>query len=832
MRKIGVLLLVMFALMRPGLPSGEVYGQHTIRCMLPYEDISGASRDQLPPHTKALLAASKTSTDTTGLKSYISDSGIFRILYTTEGRDSVPAVYTLNPDVPDHVIQTAHYADSSYRYQVETLGFTDPTVRRVNDCREWGDGSHQDTMITIRYSDFGFYGTFSRERPFEIVVHSNFDGFPPNDYQDHRLGALKATIAHEFKHAIQYATNCFRGDAGNTSWLEMDATMMENIVHPDVNDYYNYIDEPWSLFRSPESTVPSSSVSRSYSHVTWSLFYAEHYGISYWVDVWDRIRDNHYLPFIEAMSAELVNRGDNFESALIRNHLWHMAPADYTSAADMPGEPDPVVYYGFSEQGRYPAAGMYAQYTNLPGFPDDPVEIPPRAARYFEFQADEIGEKGQAALALFEDRPGIGIGLLAKTLSGDLIELIIPSSTNNPPKHRLPLQWEELRWLGMVAVNSNHQLPVNNQIFAGSGDAIDGIWAYGDLLRNGLPTHDDAQNILSYPVNNASPSAFQRYIGDVSGNGTLTPYDASLLFRHLDGDLPSFPADSRGTGKAPSWEAFGSIDASGSTVFPAAKLDPDSGPRDTVIVELRTRSSVVFADHDMSLVLSVSGASDSLWYSLYLELDIDYPVGYDGSKPENLGLRFLDDLETANEPGQSEGWEYYFDQNTLRLAYASSVPMGSGPDWILENTPDDLLVLNWRPSNSGDVHFSVADFRLDEHEYVVHHPAMDTIVVSAPVDAGPPSHTPAAFELSQNYPNPFNPETRISFTLPEQVPVRLEVFDITGRLVTTLLDEVRGEGYHSVRFDAGNYHALSSGVYLYRIQAGAYRETRKMTLVK
>jgi len=87
----------------------------------------------------------------------------------------------------------------------------------------------------------------------------------------------------------------------------------------------------------------------------------------------------------------------------------------------------------------------------------------------------------------------------------------------------------------------------------------------------------------------------------------------------------------------------------------------------------------------------------------------------------------------------------------------------------------------------------------------------------------------ARFELGQNFPNPFNPRTTISFSLPQAGDVSLRIFDLQGRLVKDVLNEQRGAGEHSVSVDMSDQ---ASGIYLYRIQAGEHRETRRMTLVK
>ncbi|MDX2127828.1 MAG: T9SS type A sorting domain-containing protein [Chloroherpetonaceae bacterium] len=85
------------------------------------------------------------------------------------------------------------------------------------------------------------------------------------------------------------------------------------------------------------------------------------------------------------------------------------------------------------------------------------------------------------------------------------------------------------------------------------------------------------------------------------------------------------------------------------------------------------------------------------------------------------------------------------------------------------------------------------------------------------------------FELSQNYPNPFNPSTSIKFSVPAASDVRLEVFNILGQKVATLVNTRLNAGTYTQNFNAIN---MSSGVYFYRLQAGSFNKTMKMTLVK
>ncbi len=89
--------------------------------------------------------------------------------------------------------------------------------------------------------------------------------------------------------------------------------------------------------------------------------------------------------------------------------------------------------------------------------------------------------------------------------------------------------------------------------------------------------------------------------------------------------------------------------------------------------------------------------------------------------------------------------------------------------------------------------------------------------------------TPAEFLLAQNYPNPFNPSTRIAFSVQGSGFTSLKVFDVLGREVATLVDEVQGSGFKIVDFNASG---LASGVYFYRLTAGGKSITRKFTLMK
>ncbi len=824
----------------PDMQIMDVEGRRPIRCMLPYQQMYEEVGDDLSPATRRKMDEMlSVSDDEEDLEEFISESGKFRILYTTSGRDSIPVTYDLEPGdyglepdnvPPDYVLWTAEYADSSYRHQVERLGFVDPTVRHGSgECREW-EGQSQDTVITIRYENISDrYGTFEPSSPFAFKVHNNFDGFPPNDIEENqRLGSLQVTIAHEFKHVIQYATNCMSGDAGRGSWVEMDATMMENIVHPDVNDYYNYITGSNSIFHRPEYSIPATWVYDSYGHVTWFLFFAEKYGMDFWVDVWEQIHGNHRMPMVTAMSYELMERDHDFETALIRNHLWHLTSGDRSLAED--------TMYGFSEREAYPDAATIPGYHDLPAYLGMEADVPLRAARYFEFNPEAEGVTGPVGLIQLYDHASTGMGFLAKKKNGEIEELVVPSSGAGPLKLALPLEWEEIAWLGVVNVNSNTTTPVLSQFFAGVGEQTHMERLYGDVTFSGDLADEDASGLLQFKMDPSSATMFHRNIGDVSGNGALTHYDASYVYRHLDGDFVPFPADDDGSGLALKWDdEVEVVDGNQGMVYPAAKQTTAEEVSDTVSVELRLDTEQAVADQPMDLVLSVSGATDVNWHSLYLELAIDYPGS--GSTGGEVGLMLEDIMGYHHTEGLGDR-VYDLDEHILRIAYASSVPFSTGDDPVVASvsattnfSDGDLLLLRLIPQNDGDIRFRVSELELDEHTYVVIPDTIDIDVMTG-VYTERPEEKPLEFALEQNYPNPFNPETTIAFTLPESGPVTLELYDITGRRVATLLDRSMDSGRHTVRFDARNHTGLASGVYLYRLQSPSRQSVRKMTILK
>ena len=112
----------------------------------------------------------------------------------------------------------------------------------------------------------------------------------------------------------------------------------------------------------------------------------------------------------------------------------------------------------------------------------------------------------------------------------------------------------------------------------------------------------------------------------------------------------------------------------------------------------------------------------------------------------------------------------------------------------------------------------------------VYHYAADYSSVSD----DPKSVVPSGYVLKQNYPNPFNPDTKIEFTIPASEQVSVNVYNLEGRLVKTLIDQEMRSGQHVVRWDGTNQVGtkVATGMYIYQLKTNSTVLHRRMTFVK
>jgi len=234
----------------------------------------------------------------------------------------------------------------------------------------------------------------------------------------------------------------------------------------------------------------------------------------------------------------------------------------------------------------------------------------------------------------------------------------------------------------------------------------------------------------------------------------------------------------------------------------------------------------------------VDGANDEMMMIGYAETATDgFDTEHDAVNPPHPPGPVYISLFTAHPE-----WGYLLgDKFTKDIR--SEVPANGYQEWILSmESSESEAQITWTFENvpdEYDIGFSINDgIYFDDMrtvsstevsintEIIVR---VGTQVLSIDVEA-----VPEVYALRQNYPNPFNPTTTLRYDLPEDAMVNITIYDMMGRLVKTMVNTQQNAGFKSVRWNATNDNGapVSAGLYLYTIQAGEFRQTKKMILLK
>lgn len=192
------------------------------------------------------------------------------------------------------------------------------------------------------------------------------------------------------------------------------------------------------------------------------------------------------------------------------------------------------------------------------------------------------------------------------------------------------------------------------------------------------------------------------------------------------------------------------------------------------------------------------------------------------SKHYNLDLNKVDNSLTLLNFSFSNGNDKYF-VSSLKLNQAIDINTGSKE----KMSQQTMSIINL-PINAGKVEVQPGDIKPDILDVLVTQDELSGILAKQSSD-DMSENFPNSFKLYQNYPNPFNPVTAINFDLPEPSKAKLIIVDVMGREVKTLVNDTMNAGQHLIFFDGSS---LSTGIYFYVLQAGKYREAKKMTLIK
>ena len=223
----------------------------------------------------------------------------------------------------------------------------------------------------------------------------------------------------------------------------------------------------------------------------------------------------------------------------------------------------------------------------------------------------------------------------------------------------------------------------------------------------------------------------------------------------------------------------------------------------------------------------MTGLELPLMYSEGVTLE---EVSFEGTRAENFDLKVARIIEEENTVVIALIPMVYGDKSDLEA--------GSGVIANLIFSVDDPTVdqIELTPTKveypNHSALFVYSEFNGDKPEMKVEEPQFEGVSVYLNTSSSP--SVPVSFSLHQNYPNPFNPSTIIEYDLPAASKVRLDVFNVLGQKVKTLVDDYQEAGYQSVTWngDDDNGGSAATGIYFYKISADNKVETRKMMLLK
>ncbi|MBI5464171.1 MAG: T9SS type A sorting domain-containing protein, partial [Ignavibacteriales bacterium] len=343
----------------------------------------------------------------------------------------------------------------------------------------------------------------------------------------------------------------------------------------------------------------------------------------------------------------------------------------------------------------------------------------------------------------------------------------------------------------------NNTGPTHSGNFGGTGDVVtDGVNYSpfltsgatnpldGDVSLNGRIQAYDASLVLRWLVDTtANPlTALQQQVADVSNNGTITAFDASLILQYVVGKINIFP----------------SVLQNGPTL--RSQLS-----KSTSIASVEISDGAVERGNRLTTTLTAHGLKDVYSADIVLTYNKEHltPV-------------------SVNVAGIAEGalTETSIHDGVIRIMLASATPLqGDGAMFrITFGVVDEL-----RGSVKSPITFS---------QFLANEKDMKSATSGGMIEV---TGKPTSFGLDQNYPNPFNPSTTISYQVPDDgLKVRIDIYSLTGQLVKTLFDGVQQAGEHRITWDGRNSSGqqVSSGVYLFRMTGNNFVNVRKMLMLK
>lgn len=417
----------------------------------------------------------------------------FRIAWTNSGPDAIPAEDLDASGVPDFVERVGAWSETAWTRFVDA-GFVAP---------------HLDAgRVNISFRGMSAYGfTQVVDGTPAIVLHRNFQGFPSNRDPDGSVfGAAKVTIAHELKHASQYATSGWT----EGGWLEADATWAEDFVFDETDDYLHYLS-----YNSPVS-APAGWLPASYEDCLWQHSLEQVYGTELLVRFFERRADFPNEPVTQTFDRTLRAYGSSLARGLETLGIW-----SYFSGANAAGRPA-----GFSEADQYPTPPLRT-YLADPG--ETSTDRVASMGTHLVL-ASRAGRVGRPELSFVGDRNAtFSLNAVITLLSGNRSVFRVPMVSPSSSSAALPFEWESVASVLILATNlsdtanSQYSITFNDENSVGIAE----LAASAPLLEPNRPNPFSARTTITFSVPAVGP--VRLVIFDVGGRLVRRLHDGNTM---------------------------------------------------------------------------------------------------------------------------------------------------------------------------------------------------------------------------------------------------------------------------------------------------------------
>ncbi len=252
----------------------------------------------------------------------VSPNELFKIHYDTSASSphTPPLIDESGNGIPDYIDSVASVFDHVWHYQIDKLGYDIPYIDEsgyyhvyvVNMIVRFG---RQFYGATIPYKSIDDEGEFSPRFKTYIYIDHKYEGYPTSG-----LNGMRVTAAHEFHHAIQFGAYGYSGASNTLFFYEITSTWFEDVVYPEINDYYFYLPV---LFRRNIYNYPfyhsRSTDLHMYARAIWGLMMERRYGRDIMRQKWEYIKEMHP---IDAIDRALRDYGSTLEQDLAEFNLW------------------------------------------------------------------------------------------------------------------------------------------------------------------------------------------------------------------------------------------------------------------------------------------------------------------------------------------------------------------------------------------------------------------------------------------------------------------------------------------------------------------------------